>query len=335
MLMRRLDVETWVLDVARRVEEGALVEDGRVELKADWPDPAKAARRVAGHANAAFGDPILWIIGLDEVRGLTTALAKDLSEWVPAFRANFEGICPDIVDLVVPYRGASVTALQFDTERAPFVVKNPLYGSAPGGAISLEVPWRDATTVRSARREDLIRLLAQHVHVPELHVLRAALSAQKHEDARGDPNGPQWRISMTLYVIPFGRERVVMPIHLASLTVGAELASLSASDISFHVPDEIRSLRRAVFARDNDPPPRKDSVTLHATASELVADGPGSFIVTAYGPVEGDMLTQAQDVRLQFRAGLVGIDRPAFCSIQLTRQNSDERSVTFTLSVEV
>ena len=41
-------------------------EDARVELKADWIDESKMARRLAGHANAANGEHVLWLFGVDE-----------------------------------------------------------------------------------------------------------------------------------------------------------------------------------------------------------------------------------------------------------------------------
>src|SRR6266498_182530 len=59
-------IEGRVLNLVERVLNGARIEDFRVECKGTWPSAAKAARQIAGHANAARGEPILWIIGLDE-----------------------------------------------------------------------------------------------------------------------------------------------------------------------------------------------------------------------------------------------------------------------------
>jgi hypothetical protein len=53
--MRPPEIEAWALDVIRRVSSGQPHEDFRVELKADWITTEKAARRLAGHANAARG----------------------------------------------------------------------------------------------------------------------------------------------------------------------------------------------------------------------------------------------------------------------------------------
>ena len=63
--MRRHEIEDWALRIIEQVESGQPNEDYRVELKAQWPDTREAARRIAGHANAAHGEPILWLIGVD------------------------------------------------------------------------------------------------------------------------------------------------------------------------------------------------------------------------------------------------------------------------------
>lgn len=41
-----------------------------MEIEADWIDLVKAARRIAGYANAGGGAPVLGLVGLDEKRGV-------------------------------------------------------------------------------------------------------------------------------------------------------------------------------------------------------------------------------------------------------------------------
>ncbi len=157
--MRCAEVEHWVITVADRVRASAPIEDSRVELKAEWPDAVDAARRIAGHANAARGDPVLWIIGLDEKRGAIGAAVNELAKWHPKVQAQFDGIAPAMEDFLVPYDGQTLVALLFETSGAPFVVRNPMFGKPGGGPISRETPWREGTSIRSATRTDLIRLL--------------------------------------------------------------------------------------------------------------------------------------------------------------------------------
>ena len=67
--MRPAELEFWILGVADTVALGQQVEDARVECKRDWPDPGyRTARRLAGHLNAASGESVLWVIGVDERR---------------------------------------------------------------------------------------------------------------------------------------------------------------------------------------------------------------------------------------------------------------------------
>ena len=148
--MRSHEIEAWALRVIDRVLAGKPVEDFRVELKGDWIDGHKAARRIAGHANAAGGESILWIIGIDEKSGLTDIKAADFATWWAGVQSRFDGLSPTVRELHLEVTGKALVALLFETDRAPFLVKNPA-----GGEISREVPWREATAVRSATRNDL------------------------------------------------------------------------------------------------------------------------------------------------------------------------------------
>jgi hypothetical protein len=158
--MKPHQIERWVLSIVDRVKKNQPIEDFRVELKSDWVDPEKAARRIAGHANAAGGTSILWLIGVDETKGITGARYEDLANWYARVKTHFNGLAPGLTDLNIPIDGKTVVALLFETNRAPFVVKNPAFGKAEGGPVQLEVPWREGTSIRSATRADLLRLLS-------------------------------------------------------------------------------------------------------------------------------------------------------------------------------
>src|SRR2546423_5353429 len=123
--MRPSQIEAWVLRVVEVLEKGAPIEDSQVELKAQWPDPKKAARQIAGHANAAHGEPILWLIGVDEKTGAVGADREELSKWWPQVESQFDGLAPRVTDLNVPFNGVTIVALLMETDRAPFVVNNP------------------------------------------------------------------------------------------------------------------------------------------------------------------------------------------------------------------
>lgn len=82
--MKPLEVKSWALTVVERVRSFQPTEDSRVECKASWLDVKNIARQLAGHANAAKGEPILWLIGVDE-KGATVPGAehKELNNWYP------------------------------------------------------------------------------------------------------------------------------------------------------------------------------------------------------------------------------------------------------------
>jgi hypothetical protein len=77
--LQAAEIEAWTLRVVDQVRRQVSIEDARVEPKSDWLDPKRAARRLAGHANAARGATILWIIGLDEANGVVGINSADFA----------------------------------------------------------------------------------------------------------------------------------------------------------------------------------------------------------------------------------------------------------------
>jgi hypothetical protein len=135
--LRVIEVEAWALRVIDRVQRGVPIEDSRVELKADWPeDSNKAARRIAGHCNASAGDRVLWLIGVSEVSGVVGANPNDMATWWPQVKSEFDGQVPYIRDVSLTLSTAVVVALLFETDRAPFVVRNAVHGALSGCSAS-------------------------------------------------------------------------------------------------------------------------------------------------------------------------------------------------------
>jgi hypothetical protein len=259
-------IEAWVLSIVDRVREKQPIEDDRVELKADWPDAAKAARRIAGHANASGGGSLLWIIGLDEQRGVVPFATTDPAMWVQQLHAQFDGLGPSVETLSVPTDGGGVYALLFDTARRPFVVKNSVHGTSGGGPVSLEVPWREGTAVRSARREDLIRLLVPALNLPAFEVLEVNASASLVDASEEHPEKSlDWSVSVELYVTPRTSERVVLPVHRVSLELlNPGQKALQMEDVSLKPPYWLMSSGS-----------KTDSHTIIGTSSEVIISGPG------------------------------------------------------------
>lgn len=219
--MRAHEIESWALATIDRVVRDQPVEDSRVELKAEWPrDAARAARRLAGHANAARQEAILWLIGVDEgARSVPGADYANLAFWWPQIVHWFDGIAPTIVDVNVPYEGRTVAALCFETDRAPYVVN-----VSEQGPTNREVPWREATRVRSAKREELLRMLVPALREPEIEVLKAEYEVQSPWGAG--------RFDCELYVVPRTTDRLCIPMHRCSAEMVTDTSSFALMDLS-------------------------------------------------------------------------------------------------------
>lgn len=252
--MRAAEFEAWVLEVVDAVLAGSRQETTRIELKSEFPtDTQKAARQIAAHANAARGDEILWIIGVDEAARIVVGIdeSQDPESWWARVEKCFEGLAPRLLRHdVVPVGTSRMLALLIETDRAPFVVKNPLFGK-DGEKVELEVPWRDGTRTRSARREDLLRLLLPASRMPYVEVVDASLE-QTPQGSVADlrafvPDGSYvWTTRLRLFVVPRGEESaVVFPGHRIRVQAGSSAGSLRElqSGEGHSLPTRIRDLQ--------------------------------------------------------------------------------------------
>ena len=272
--MRRIQIESWAIQIIERVESNGPLEDSRVELKAKWIDIQKAARRLAGHANAARGEPILWLIGIDQDNGVIGAEQEELANWYAAVQSEFDGISPSLTDLNLTYNDTTVVLLYFETDRAPYVVKNPRL-DIEKGSISHEVPWREGTRTRSAKRSDLIKLLVPVVSLPELEILSGKFYISLQNE--------KWHcyLSITSYIIPNPGQACIIPFHKcdASFTVEDILDEEIFSDIKI-IPPHKRvpgntgiGLQGSRYGYFTEP----DSMTISNTKNEAIIQGPGQM----------------------------------------------------------
>lgn len=267
--MRTIEIEHWALTVIEQVELGQPNEDTRVELKSDWIDPSKAARQVAGHANASRGDPILWLVGVNQENGVTGVAHIELASWLPQVVSHFDGLAPEAVDLNIPHDGMTVVALFFLTDRAPYVVKNPEFGVTRGHVISLETPWREGTTTRSAKRSELVRILVPRLSLPDVEVLSAELTLAHHDKYR-------WDLEINFYISPVIGEMLVIPNHRckADILVSPLGLSFDLSEIRISPP-----YKGVVGGRTFNKEP--DSITAAHTRDDVLVQGPARLILRA------------------------------------------------------
>jgi hypothetical protein len=299
-------IEAWALRTLTRIASAQPIEDSRVELKAGWIDPQKAARRIAGHCNAARGEEILWLIGVDETGGVTGAPATELSEWWVKVQNCFDGVFPPLQDVQVEFQTKIITALCFDTTRAPFVVKNSAYGKTLGEGVDLEVPWREGTRTRSAKRSEVLLLLDAAIRSPLLEVLKGSIFVRKDSNRATDAAS----ISIELYIVPQTADVLVFPFHKCTGQIEWNeqcIESLVGFDMDaptrgkFNRSQAVRSL--VTQFRDSTP-----RVTVNAreeiveiTGTEVFFRGPGKVILSVRAPIPPDVLAENARPRIQIK----------------------------------
>lgn len=229
--MTSQEIEVWALQIIDRVEKNQPIEDSRVELKADWAnkDPHKTARQIAGHANAAMGDNILWLLGLDETRG-AIGLDNDVesSNWHSSIKKHFQEVAPTpLKSINIPYQNKTIYAILFETNRAPYLITNP-----KGGKIEYEVPWRELNSIRTARRHDLLKILVPKSKLPNIEILGIRPRNVKH------PKADTFSCRFNLYITPQEGNPVVFPLHKCSTHYKYnEDQNWYAGEISYSPPD--------------------------------------------------------------------------------------------------
>lgn len=306
--MRKQQVEIRVLDMCDAVVVGRNVEDDLVELKAVWPEAGrKVARQIAGHANAAGGAPILWVIGADERgRSLRSPHPVEPADWWAQTSKWFAGVSPQLAHtLVVPVRGERVVALVFETDRAPYVV------TADGqGGVHREVPWRSANQTRSAHREELLRLLVEKAQVPQAEVLEATLTLTKSDD-----DDERWAADGTRPSSPF-------TLHL-------RMRLFVSATSPCHLPEHRQKL--TLYGDETGP--------IALSGMELIGPRGAAIRTSQSGLAYGDLLNSlvvAGRSGLQVNAsGQLGVNATTYPEVAVAESLLREQSLGLTLNLGV
>jgi hypothetical protein len=208
--MKKQDLEYKILELVDIVKDGKLVEDQTVELKSRIPTNAnKTARQLAGHANSARAEGIIWIIGLDEEEGVVGVDKFEIADWWPSVNKHFSSTKPTLETVAAKeIDKATVIGLYFRTNEAPYLVNNP-----NGGTIAREVPWREGNSTRTARRDDLLRLLVPMQYVPDIDVLKASV------DVTCNMREQVITVSCELYIYSSTEYTLTVPYHRCIFSV--------------------------------------------------------------------------------------------------------------------
>lgn len=281
--MRKQELEVLILDIAESIDSGSLVEDQTIELKSVFPDnEKKAARQIAGLANAARSEGVTWIVGMDEVRGVIGVDKTEIADWWPAVKKHFSSACPSLETVAVKkLKGKTVLGLHFRTLEIPYLVNNPNGGQV----ISREIPWREGNSTRTAKRDDVLRMLVPRVKAPQLEVLSMTVTFTSNLSVR------EFAIHSEVYLYSSTETTVTIPYHRSRIFVKAETLD------KFEIPMkyEIGSL---------------GSIRMHAefsmisqTKNEGIVAGPGLFVIM--GKLENfrlsidDMRAQPLEIELE------------------------------------
>lgn len=210
---------------------------------------------------------------------------EELANWYAGVKAEFDGLTPQMLrDLNVPVAGTTVVALLFDTDRAPYLVKNPAYGQSNGGPVQLEVPWREARSTRTASRSDLLRILSPIQKNPSFELLHARLTVYPQSELapsggqslRDDSKNLIWKLYMEFYVAPATDARVVIPFHHCRTSFKvSECGSESKFESVFIKPVSSVQLGYSGLTK------RTDSLTIECTRYEVLINGPGKIMLSS------------------------------------------------------
>lgn len=272
--MTKQEIELWAVRYVQAAVNGRKPEDDRVELKSAWPvsDFHRTARQIAGQANAAHGQPILWVIGVDESKGLVTTVPVEISEWWTQVGRWFDGPSPGIQVVQTELGEVPLVALCFETQSAPYLVN----AKHESGSAEREVPWREANRTRSARRFELLEMLVERAVLPTYEVLEAKLEMRTHQ------HDTQWDLTVKCYADCALNSSVVLPWHRATAAVSIPGQFMDVDFLRI-ASRSGQASEHGLFGPYGTPTVQRTLETIHDGHEQLVLTGPGAlrFIGTA------------------------------------------------------
>lgn len=247
-------------------------EDDRFEFKSDWPTVDKA-RQLAASANRLAGEPLFYVIGVDERSGRAVQPSPvEAGEWLARLSKQFDQPPPrlDMHRVVQLDETDFATALVFSTEDVPYVVKTD--------SGNRDVPMRSGATTRSAHRYELVDMLAANVQVPPMSIAEATVRATLHTEPAN--SGPRLELVcvMRVFVGYVGDSAVTLPARGIKMRLRDDSSRLIAnlptslgSGPSFYWPG-------MEHAPSPPPPPR---FGVYIREDYVVATAPGEFALRA------------------------------------------------------
>jgi hypothetical protein len=319
-MLNPVQFESLVRDTVERVLEGGQLEDSRFEAKAKLPRQLlRTAERLAGHANASRGQPIIWLIGLDEDACSFGPEPKvDLAELLPQLGKLFDG--REIPRLLRDHRfyfdEKSVLALEFDTSYPPYVVNRQT-----GNEWTFAIPWRYGTRVMAARRDQIRELLTRQLSGPDVRPLDLSFEVQ--------PSDWITISGRLLFTLPTGAQPVFLPTVDMRSSVGTA-KTRTPVNLEWGEPKPIEPVGGHQVGWSGGGRERYDS-DAHATEAGIYVGSIGSVAFGAAGELitgqELGTLKRAQRALFRFEAIVANSDSAVRVEATLVRDKSSEGGV--------
>ena len=300
-------LEATVLGAVMARRSGHSSEDDRIEFKRQWPGSDKA-RQLAAAANRANGEPLIYVIGVDDKDGSVHALDDtDPAMWWQQMQKSFDDATPDLTShlTITVAENEHVTALLFATDRAPYCIT-----VANQGPLEREVPMREGSRTRSAYRRELLRLLLPSVHVPQVSVVKSELTLSPPDVYVGETGKATLILRTDLYFEHAGNDPVFLPSHRSSVELMSESRPTLRSIATFY--HNATASTDIPFA----PNPRPDGILL--TGSGVASP----WISWSVAREEYDSAGAVDEWILRFTFSVTGTERTARVETRLTGDDS-------------
>ena len=322
--MNIAEAETRARIAVRSVQRGQPAEDDLLEMKREWPDPVKSSRQLAGLANRANGASFMYLIGVDERDGSVHPQdSTDPATWWAQVQKRFDEASPSLLrHLNIEISpNEIVTLMLFESVHAPYVVMN-----SQGGSPELEIPLRDGTRTRSAKRHEVLEMITQQqgdarVSVMSAHLVASWHTPQTYETTTGDfderPEYNQLSGTARLFLEPQGKQKFLMPLHLMSGALSGNGKTYSVAPIPQVDGSDEKSTRNSW------------DFGTRTTNEGIVASGPGSYSVAFSVATEDNVENVWSEVdvwTLSLRFGVAGSSRIVQASELLSRGGSTDKS---------
>lgn len=293
MQLRRIQIEARARQAVEVVQAGGRVEDDLIECKADWPDESKV-RQLAAHANAARGDPIIWLIGVDEnSHQVTKPRDVDPADWWAVMSKRFDEVFPELLHVTLHIdEGKTIVALAFTTDQAPYVITT----GAEEGRVEREVPIRVATATRTARRHDLIRMLAPMVTIPQASPVRLHARIIAFDEHETYP----LMLEATVFVEHSGGGAVLLPAHRMWARVESDTR---------HFPFDLPPIDMSISHTGET---TSEPFGIQQNRDGFLVLGSGSLDVLGQGRIRAEdihLLRQVASLQVRLSFGVAGTDR--------------------------